>query len=260
MRLAPGRSEASYRLVAQSLREQILRDRFSAEEPLPTEVALAVEHGLSRQTVRRAYLELVNEGLVYRVPGRGSFVTSEQARYGRTFGSIDDLMSLTLDTELELVSPLTGSYDAHAAHRLELTGRMLYSVAFRRLHRDEVFCTTQVYLPPQLGQSLEDQPGLLRVGHRSRMTIIGLLDSRGAGIQDAEQVITAVAARGEVAERLQAPPGAPLLHIERLYRDGAGEPVELAISDFLPEHYSHRLRLGRAASYSAAAAGGGPSP
>jgi DNA-binding GntR family transcriptional regulator len=261
VRLAPGKpGEASYHLLAQSLREQILQDRFAAEEPLPTEVALADEHALSRQTVRRAYLELVNEGLVYRVPGRGSFVTSEQVRYGRSFGSIEDLMSLTLDIELELVSPLAGSYDAYAAGRLELAGRMLYSVSFRRLHRGEVFCTTQVYLPPQVGQSLEDEPALLQVGHRSRMTIIGLLDSRGAGIQDAEQIITAVAARGEVAERLQAPSGSPLLHIERLYRDGAGHPVELAISDFLPEHYSRRLRLGRAVSYSVTAAGGGPSP
>jgi hypothetical protein len=122
------------------------------------------------------------------------------------------------------------------------------------------FAATQVYLPPQVDQSLEDEPALLQVGHRSRMTIIGLLDSRGAGIQDAEQIITAVAARGEVAERLQAPSGSPLLHIERLYRDGAGHPVELAISDFLPEHYSRRLRLGRAVSYSVTAAGGGPSP
>ncbi len=129
MRLAPGKpGGASYRL-AQSLREQILQDRLAAEEPLPTEVALADEHALSRQTVRRAYLELVNEGLVCRVPGRGSPVTSEQVQY-RSFGSIEDLMSVTLDIELELVSPPTGSYDAYAAGRLELTGRMLYSVSY----------------------------------------------------------------------------------------------------------------------------------
>jgi GntR family transcriptional regulator len=237
--------EARYQLVARSLREAILSDRFGEEEPLPTENALAEAYGLSRQTVRRAFLELVNEGLVYRVPGRGSFVTPEGARYRRQFSSVTDLMNLTLDTEMELLEPLTGMFDEEVAQRLQVAERVMYSVLFRRLHRGEVFCTTRVYLPVRVGARLEELPSMLSPGYRSDVTVIGLIESLGVRIAGAEQITTAVAASSEQAELLGCPAGAPLLHIERIYVDESGSPVELAVSDFLPEHYAHRIRLGR---------------
>ena len=246
---SPYPGETRYRLLARSLREEILEDRFGEDEPLPTETALAESFGLSRQTVRRAFLELVSEGLVFRVPGRGTFITPKGSRYRRQFSSVDDLMNLTLDTELEVLEPLTGTYDPEVAERLALKGRSMYSIYFRRLHRGEVFCTTKVFLPPHVGAPLEEMSDLVEPGHRSEITIIGLLESRGVTIAEAEQVTTAVAASEQQAATLGCLVGAPLLHIERLYIDAKGVPVELAVSDFLPEHFSHRLRLGR---------GGGP--
>lgn len=242
---SPYPGESRYRLLARSLREEILDDRYAEDEPLPTENSLAETYGLSRQTVRRAFLELVSEGLVYRVPGRGTFVTPKGSRYRRQFSSVADLMNLTLDTELEVVEPLTGMYDAGLAERLQVKGRSMYSVLFRRLHRGDVFCTTQVYLPPAVGASLEDLPSLVEPGHRSEITIIGLLESRGVKIAEAEQVTTAVAATKAQAQLLGCKVASPLLHVERTYFDESGQPLELAISDFLPEHYSHRIRLGR---------------
>jgi DNA-binding GntR family transcriptional regulator len=53
--------------------------------------------GLSRQTVRRAFQELAAAGAVYRVPGCGTFAVPGDGRYLRSFGSIDDLMSLALE-------------------------------------------------------------------------------------------------------------------------------------------------------------------
>jgi DNA-binding GntR family transcriptional regulator len=251
MRIAPDLmrparpGESRYQLVARSLREAILGDRFGEDEPLPTEQALAESFGLSRQTVRRAFLELVNEGLVYRVPGRGTFITPENTRYRRQFSSVTDLMNLTLDTELELLEPLTGMFDETIAQRLQVTGRALYSLMFLRLHRGEVFCTTRVYLPVKVGAQLEGMPSLLESGHRSDVTVIGLIESLGVRIAAAEQVTTAVSASEEQADVLGCPVGAPLLHIERTYIDHSGTPVELAVSEYLPELYSHRIRLGR---------------
>jgi GntR family transcriptional regulator len=242
---SPYPRESRYRLLARSLREEILDDRFAEDEALPTENALAQTYGLSRQTVRRAFLELVSEGLVYRVPGRGTFVTPKGSRYRRQFSTVADLMNLTLDTELEVVEPLTGMFDEDVAGRLQLSGRSMYSVLFGRLHRGEMFCTTRVYLPSRVGASLEKMPSVVEKGHRSGITIIGLLESQGVRIAEAEQVTTAVAATDEQAALLGCETGAPLLHVERLYVDDSGAPVELAVSDFLPEHYSHQIRLGR---------------
>jgi GntR family transcriptional regulator len=246
MELRPRRpGESSYRLLAQSLREGIVRGRYPEGRPLPTDLALAEEHGLSRQTVRRAYQELVTEGLVYRVPGRGTFLTPKRQRYGRRFASVQDLMNLELDTEFELSEPLTDVLDADAARILQLPNQLVARVAFRRLHRGEAFCLTRVFVPPHVGRKLEGVPELTDFGTRSTVTVIGLIESHGNDIAEAEQVITANGASEEFAALLGCDLGSPLLHIERTYEDRRGQPLEYAVSDFLPDHYSHRMRLGR---------------
>lgn len=244
--------ESSYRLLTQSLREQIFRDEFPEGTPLPTELALSTLHGLSRQTVRRAFQELVAEGLVYRVQGKGTFVTPTEIRYRRPFGSVDDLMNLRLDTEFELVEPLADALEADLAQRMGLSDPHVHTLTFRRLHQGEAFCRTRVYLPPRIGRSLQGVQELTDQGMHTRATVIGLLENRGHGIAEAEQVITATAADERLAADLSCEAGIPILHIERTYLDRKGEVLELAVSDFLPEHYSHRSRLGRSASPGAA--------
>jgi DNA-binding GntR family transcriptional regulator len=103
-----------------------------------------------------------------------------------------------------------------------------------------------VFLPPAVGRKLESVPDLNEAGGTSTVTIIGLLDARlEAPIAEAEQSVTVDLASAEAAAQLRCPEGHPVLRIDRLYRDTMDRPVELAISYFLPEHYSYRVKLRR---------------
>lgn len=241
----PEPSLPSYGRVAAHLREQINDDRWADDEPLPTDLELSEEFGVSRQTVRRAYLDLVHDGLVYRVPGRGTFVSPERHAYHRPFETVDDLIGLSDDTELEILTPLAGGWDPKAGARLLLETRVLYVMTFLRRHHGNILCHTSVYLPTEIGSVVEDVPAFTQPGARTTDTVVGCLAERGITISGAEQAITARSADSSDAAALGCELGDPLLHTERLYIDSAGAPVEYAVSAFLPQHFSHRLHLGR---------------
>jgi GntR family transcriptional regulator len=241
-----GRRESTYTVVAREVRNRILHGDYADGRRLPTEAELAERHGVSRQTVRRAFQDLVAEGMVYRVPGRGTFVTRRDGAYLRQFGSIDDLMGLSVDTRMDVTVPLRRLVDVAAASRLRLPGDVVHSLTFRRSHDGMPFCVTTVSVPPAVAAVLAAVPELAAFGGSSGTTIIALLDARlPAPIAEADQSITVASAEPATAAQLGCRPGDPLLRIDRLYSDTAGRPVELAISHFLPELYSYRTKLRR---------------
>jgi len=65
-----------------ALREDVVRGRLGTAGPLPSESMLMRKWGCARGTVRRAYAELLREGLVMSTPGAGMFVRA-QAGSGR---------------------------------------------------------------------------------------------------------------------------------------------------------------------------------
>lgn len=70
-----------YVRVADELEGAMLRGEYGPGDRLPTEHALAAEHGVNRHTAGQALNHLQDKGLIYRVKGRGSFVRTERIDY-----------------------------------------------------------------------------------------------------------------------------------------------------------------------------------
>jgi DNA-binding GntR family transcriptional regulator len=78
----PEGEEPVYRQLASVLRARIVSGDLPAKRPLPSEMTLMQETGLSRGTVKHAARVLVEEGLVRTSPGRGHYVVPEDERRG----------------------------------------------------------------------------------------------------------------------------------------------------------------------------------
>ena len=62
--------------VAEDLANEITSGRLAPGAKLPTEVEISEQYGVSRVTVRRAVGELAERGLLARVHGRGTYVST----------------------------------------------------------------------------------------------------------------------------------------------------------------------------------------
>jgi GntR family transcriptional regulator len=76
----PHAPEPSYQQLATILRARIKSGEIGPREPLPSITYLTGETGLAIGTIRKAIGVLVDEGLAYTVPGRGTFATPEDQR------------------------------------------------------------------------------------------------------------------------------------------------------------------------------------
>jgi DNA-binding GntR family transcriptional regulator len=183
--------------------------------------------------------------MVYRVPGRGTYASEPGRRYLRQLGSIEDLMSLSDDTTMEVLTGLRRRVDVDAASRLRLDDDMVYSVVLRRLHDGVPFVLTTVHLVPSVAQPMLESSALAD-GAVGTHTVIGLLEPYlTEPIAEAAQSITVAPADAIVADAVGCQPGHPMLRVDRLYSDSGGRPVELSVSHFLPEQYTYRVTLRR---------------
>jgi len=238
---AKRRRQPVYRELADRLRESI-RESGGQHERLPTEAELSKKYKTSRQTVRRAYQELVADGLVRRTPRRGTFPIARRP-YVRSFGTIEDLIALREDTELEVVEPLTFASSATPDRTLAVGPTA--ELTIRRLYKERPFVCAVISFPAELGRRLE-RSALSRRGARNRKTVLEMLeDATGVRIAVARQVITIDVVPRRLARLIDVSTGTSVLRIDRTYYDEKGSIVQLTTSYFNPSRYSYALELRR---------------
>jgi GntR family transcriptional regulator len=238
-----GRPRPAYKELADRLRTAV--ERGAADVQLPTEAELSRRHGLSRQTVRRAYQDLVADGVVRRIPGRGTFPVPS-GPYVRSLGSFEDLLAKPKDTEFELVAPLRAVDEPYQSAAEKLQTSDLMEVRARSLQAGVPFCFSVVSLPAAVGRRLLRVRLLRTVGARRRTTILELLDGvLESPVGTARQDITIDRVPAEVAPLIDLRPETPVLRIDRLYLGPDHEPVEYAINYLHPDRYSYRMELKR---------------
>jgi len=109
-----------YLQVKESLRDEIAAGRFKLNEPIPDERTLAADLGLSRMTVRRAMVELAEEGYFERIPGRGTFLRAGTPVANATPASPAILtLTLAIVSGFERLDPSDGLFYGRALRGMQ---------------------------------------------------------------------------------------------------------------------------------------------
>ena len=69
-----------YQQIITNIEELVARGIWAQDMPLPSVRQLAVELAINPNTIQRAYAELEARGVIYSLPGRGSFVSEDPAQ------------------------------------------------------------------------------------------------------------------------------------------------------------------------------------
>ena len=108
-----------YVQLKQALQSEIQKGVYGPGELIPTEVELCKRYGISRHTVRQALSELVQEGIIYRVPGKGTFVARQRPRANIATDTITILLAGV--TDYFTLHLLKGVEEVATAERWTLT-------------------------------------------------------------------------------------------------------------------------------------------
>jgi GntR family transcriptional regulator len=220
-----------YYEIEQSLRTRIAE--LKADDPLPSDAMLCEEFGVSRMTARNAVQRLTQEGLVYRVPGRGTFVaeppvhrqagnllsfTEEMRRRGRTPSS------RLLAREVREPRPAEAS-------RLQLDpGEEVIAVRRLRVADDEPVAIEEAVFRATIAP-------LIQLADLERSSLHDTLVEGGHVPTMGRARLGAEAAGPDDALLLDVAPGSPLLVEKRVIHDQDGNPLELCESRYAGERY-----------------------
>ncbi|MFF0306447.1 GntR family transcriptional regulator [Streptosporangium sp. NPDC004379] len=75
-----------YRQIAEDVIERIRSGAIRPRRPIPSEMTLTQEYDVARETARRAVALLREQGWIYTVPQRGSYVSPEEKWPGAAAG------------------------------------------------------------------------------------------------------------------------------------------------------------------------------
>lgn len=86
--------------------EMIENEELEAHDLIPTERELCKIHDISRMTVRMAIMTLVNEGVLYREQGKGTFVATQKPKHqlSRLKGLTEDMQDMGHKVDTKVLS------------------------------------------------------------------------------------------------------------------------------------------------------------
>src|SRR5260370_2218774 len=222
-----------YCQLAQSMERDIGSGRLSSGSHLDNEIELARQLGVSRPTVRRAIGLLANRGLVIRRHGIGTLVVPVRVRRPVRLSSLyDDLKESGQAPTTRLLAFEHVPAPAGVANALKLSrGTRVLHFERLRLATDQPIALMGNFLPVAL-EELVTEAGLKTTG------LYRLIRQGGIHLRLASQTIGARSARRREARLLKVPAGAPLLTMQRISYDDAGQPVEYRSHVFPAGRYS----------------------
>jgi GntR family transcriptional regulator len=233
-----------YDQIKDILKTRILEGAYLPNEQMPSESELVAKFGVSRITIRQALGELQNEGLIFRVHGKGTFVSRPRAfqDLGSLQGFGTAMRQMGYETHSKVLSIRTVKPPVHVQEKLKLpkSARVTELKRLRFLNREPISVDVS-YLPASIGAKLVKED----LANRDVFTI--LENNLQVTLGYADLQISSVIVKETMAAQLRVEEGSPLLFIERIIHTSDGSPLEYEQLYYRGDAFQFKVRVDRTA-------------
>jgi GntR family transcriptional regulator len=231
-----------YITVYATIRDWIYQGTYKPGSQLPTEGELCQLFGVSRITTRKAVDMLVDEALVVRQPGRGTFVVEDLADAPIT-GDMEQLLRKVerLGKNTRILRPEIQQVVADEETRRDLDlkeGAKVQRASHVRLLNREPIGYVVTYIPADLEVRFD-------LNELNESPMLTLLERKGVDVASCDQIIGATLADARLAALLNTSIGAALVHVRLVVFDSRRRPVERLVAWYRADHYHHHVHLTR---------------
>lgn len=231
-----------YYQLAEDIRERLAQGEYVTGDLLPSERELSERYQISRMTVRQAITSLVNEGMLYRKKGTGTFVS--EPKINQPLGGLtsfsEDMKARGLTPSNQLlrfekvkcskksigdILQLSASDDVYEIERVRLADNQPMAIESTWLNAKHVTDLNRKTVESSLYDYLEKEAGL-HIGHAKQMLEASVISPREAELLEVENDL-------------------PVLTMERHTYLQDGSPLEVVYSRYRADKYRFMIDLTR---------------
>lgn len=230
----------TYRMIKEDILRQINEDELSTGQCLLSERDMCLRYGTSRMTVRQAVNELEMQGYVYRIQGKGTFVSSrkmEQSLIGIT-GFSDDMRRRGKVPGSKVLIMTTCGADKALASSLDVPlGSKLIELKRLRLADHVPMALERAYLNYDLCKDILEYD-------LSNASLYHILQNElGLELGKGKQYMEATLTDPTQSNLLQVPVNTVALAIERHIATEDGIPLEVVYSVYRGDRFRFYIEL-----------------
>jgi GntR family transcriptional regulator len=232
-----------YTQIKDMLRERILDGSYQPHQQMPSESEMIASFGVSRITVRQALNDLQNEGLIFKIHGKGTFVSKPKAfqNLGKLQGFGEAMRQMGYETFSRVVGIKSIHPAPQVAEKLGLAKRERVTELkrLRFLNREPISFDIS-YVPLAVGEKLAKED------LATRDVFLILENDYGMALGHADLQIGSALADDVLARQLRVEEGSPVLFIERLTHTLDGKPIDYEHLFYRGDAFQYKVRVDRA--------------
>lgn len=230
-----------YYQLEKNIKAQIEKRLLKPGDLLPSEREYGEKYEISRITVRQAITNLVNERILYRVKGKGTFVMEqklEQKLQGLT-SFTEDMKARGMKAGVILLSFHIVPADKKLAEQLEIEDKALvYEIKRIRLAEGTPMALERTYISTEKVVGLNEEAVKSSLYEHIEKTL-------QLKIVGAVQLIEAAIANEEEVTHLQIEKNSPILLMHRFTSLDDGSVLEVVKSSYRADFYQFKIDLKR---------------